>query len=577
MNRTDSGCTRHEFGSARGSAMPLLVLVIAAAMTIMGTATLRTTSSSILASGAQKARTSAMYVAEAGAERAAAWLKTASAADVATVINGGGTLYTGESFGEGAYSVSLSAAPEVAPCEAATSTFAINADGVKAQKVVNVTFKALGSAITYGSGGPEVDVRIAASINGGLTWANLFGGNDIDGGETQTISNVAKDAQILLKATGTYDSQFSATYASDDRSGHVILLKNGDPTPSYDAYDNQASLQSFLKPILTAQKTIAVGTDDVVMLCELGSSLFTSSADFQDAVVLVTLTDASGSQTSTCTGTTYRVQSLGTLTGGASSTVESYVVWSPASSVAAVARTALVMAAGKVSTNGGLIINGCEHTAAGAYLSPGIKAVVTRSTFSRGGNSSIGGTADDGTTYGTPSKTASVVSKLAKASVTTWAAPASPDAVLSLPEGTLRALAMGGTNGSQYATDPSTLVFPLKGVTWVQLADLAVWNSVHFGSSSGILVVRSPNGTARIKNLNTGSFAGIIIADEVQNVHTKIVGQMWILGATPKQATTHLGNGNGQILYSSAAINTALGLTTGDGSASVRFLSWNER
>lgn len=157
-----------------------------------------------------------------------------------------------------------------------------------------MTFKALGAAITYGAGGPEIAVTVKASTNGGQTWVNLFGGRDIDGGEQQTISNLPSGSNILLKINGRYRWFFNKRYTSNDQTGHIEVLRNGDDPPAYAPFGNQASLESFLQEILDDQGKISIGEYDAVILGELGS-LNSASSDFQDAVILVQFEQKLGS------------------------------------------------------------------------------------------------------------------------------------------------------------------------------------------------------------------------------------------------------------------------------------------
>ena len=173
--------------------------------------------------------------------------------------------------------------------------FTVGADGaITTTGNVNATFEVLGSEITYGAGGPEVQVRIHASTNGGITWIPLFNEADVDGGETQTISNIPNGSQVLLKVNGRYSWLFNRTYESNDSDGHIEVLRNGDTPPEYEAFDNQEGLAAFLEGVLGEDGNISLGEYDAVFLSELGS-LGGSTADFQDAVVKVTFSQPEGS------------------------------------------------------------------------------------------------------------------------------------------------------------------------------------------------------------------------------------------------------------------------------------------
>jgi len=156
--------------------------------------------------------------------------------------------------------------------------------------------KVLGAAITYGSGGPKVPVRISASFDKDKTWSDLFSGSAVESGNEQIFSNLPSDTPLTLRFNGRYSWLFNKTFQSDARDGHTYILRNGDTPPDYAPFDNQASLESFLKPYINAQGRISIGPKDLLYLVEL-STLSGTTADFQDAVVLVSFTE----KAQTCT------------------------------------------------------------------------------------------------------------------------------------------------------------------------------------------------------------------------------------------------------------------------------------
>lgn len=134
-----------------------------------------------------------------------------------------------------------------------------------------------------------------------------------------------------------------------------------------------------------------------------------------------------------------------------------------------------------------------------------------------------------------------------------------PDQVVQFAEGTLKTIAQSGRKGSQYVTDPNNLTFPLSGVTYVELAPGAAWGytaGIDFGNSSGILVVHNAATNAIIQNLNTGSFTGVIIADDLVHIHNRILGGVVTLTPTPSEGNC-IGNGTGDVFYSSQAVAAA--------------------
>ena len=86
-------------------------------------------------------------------------------------------------------------------------------------------------------------------------------------------------------------------------------------------------------------------------------------------------------------------------------------------------------------------------------------------------------------------------------------------------------------------------------------------------------MVHNSAGNALMKNLNSGTFKGLIIGDDIEKVHTTIIGA--VVSMTPTPSGKCIGNGSGQILYSSAALIEASSVSTG-GDGGVRVVSWLE-
>lgn len=567
------------FGNERGQATMALVLVTSAVLMIGGTVALSVTGNDIKASGHYHQSVSAMYVAEAGIEHGKVLFSGMSAEDLAMAFadTDETTLVSAQPFSNGTYSVALRALGPVAGGGERDDLFEVDDGAINAKRSLDVTFKALGSAITYGAGGPEIDVFCWASLDGGITWIELFGGQEIDGGEAQVEKGVGEDAEILLKVNGRYHNKFNSTYRSDCRCGRLLLLRDGDEVPDYDPFDDQANVEEFLAPIIGANKKISVGENDVVMLAELGS-LSGATADFQDAVVLVQMSDpGSEAQQASSEGSESRfaIVSTGTLRSGASHTVE--LVLASGGGSGGVAPTLGVEAAltadCPVGTQGRLQIDGRDHDLDGNRVGGGVKAINTTSYYIRKGNSKVGGVAD-GTTYA-PSRNKRVYPNVVDEGVSRENMR-NPDQVLGLPQGALKALAQTGANGSQYVTNPRDLSLPLSGVTYVELEKGVTWKPVHLKESGGILVVHNDQGSAYMKNINTGSFTGLVIADDITHLHTDILGAVYVLTDQPFIGNC-MGNGKGTIRYSSQAVSAALAeATVSGGSGGVRAVSWRE-
>lgn len=222
-----------------------------------------------------------------------------------------------------------------------------------------------------------------------------------------------------------------------------------------------------------------------------------------------------------------------------------------------------------VTTLGTLIIDGRDHTLNGnLLLGQGTMGVSTTRTYTQSGNSTGGGT-DVGVDY-SPAKPANpaIIEENA-----TYPFPSDPDDVFGYAAGTLKAVAQSGANGGQYVTNPANLTFPLSGVTYVELASGGTWQAIDFGASSGLLIVHNSSRNAAIKNLNSGTFKGLIIADDIDKIHTNIIGALVSLTTTPSGDC--IGNGSGSVLYSREGLELAASAATG-GSGGVTVSSWQE-
>ncbi len=235
-----------------------------------------------------------------------------------------------------------------------------------------------------------------------------------------------------------------------------------------------------------------------------------------------------------------------------------------------------------ITTLGNLEVDGQNHDEAGNFVaSGGTLGLWTTKTFSQSGASTVGGTSSIGTNY-SPSKSppASIV---ATSQTYPGGFPLSPDSLMGgpsngYPEGTLKAIAMSGAGGSQYTTNPATLTYPLRGVTYVELASGSTWTSANI-TGSGILVVHNSAVNAGIKNLNTGPFKGILLADDIVHVHCQIIGAVIAISGAPSSGNC-IGNGSGEIYFSSATISNATNLANLRSSNSVsvnqQILYWFE-
>ncbi len=140
--------------------------------------------------------------------------------------------------------------------------------------------------------------------------------------------------------------------------------------------------------------------------------------------------------------------------------------------------------------------------------------------------------------------------------------PNSPDGALGLAEGTLKAIAKSGLNGSQYATRASKLLFPLKGVTYLELAT-GIDEKIDIptgGISKGILVIHNISTNSRVIETKTPTaqwFEGLIIGDYMFHLHCDILGSIILLSPNLETSKNCSGNKDHKILYSSESIKNA--------------------
>jgi len=216
-----------------------------------------------------------------------------------------------------------------------------------------------------------------------------------------------------------------------------------------------------------------------------------------------------------------------------------------------------------VDTKGNLTVDGRNHTKDGTLVNgTGSYAIWGTSTISQNGSSDYGGTYN-GSDYA-PSNPGDP-NVISENQIWPGGFPDSPDKVMGgvdkgFTEGTLLNIANSGVNGSQYVTDPDDLNGPFSGVTYVEMTsskkNKRTWQSMDI-TGSGILIIHNSSTNSIMKNLNKGTFKGLIIVDDMVHIHSDIIGAVVILTPNPSSGNC-VGNGNGNILYSSEAVQDAM-------------------
>jgi len=201
-----------------------------------------------------------------------------------------------------ASSVASSAASSAAG-GACANRFSVSSNGtITTLTDLSVQYTVIGSQLTYGSGGPDIDVTSKYQKSPGVNWANLFSGLAINGngGQTSTVASFSNGTTLNTNFRAYFKQRgwltYDVTYATNDGTGHVRILRDGDTPPSAAAYGGQTSLKTYLQGILDANGKIDIKENEVLLVAEMGSCTNCASADFQDAVVKLTFGSTTGCQ-----------------------------------------------------------------------------------------------------------------------------------------------------------------------------------------------------------------------------------------------------------------------------------------
>jgi hypothetical protein len=155
----------------------------------------------------------------------------------------------------------------------------------------NMRLSVLGVSITWGSNGPNVPVKLETTVEGETQ--TIFSGTSpqVEPEDVMIIEDVPSDTSIHFEGT-SYNPWYGTEYLSvstEESSPMIIALKNGDSVPEMTPVGQQPNIDEFLSDYIDAEGNVTIGQRDVIYLFELGTgNPSSSSADFQDAVLLVT-------------------------------------------------------------------------------------------------------------------------------------------------------------------------------------------------------------------------------------------------------------------------------------------------
>jgi prepilin-type N-terminal cleavage/methylation domain-containing protein len=157
----------------------------------------------------------------------------------------------------------------------------------------DVTFRVLDARLTWGPDGPDVPMRVFASVAGRSECLPLFGGRAVAGGESHTLT-VPEGTECTLACEAEY-GLWAAAVASETEPHRLLTLRNGDTPVEFDPYQEVCPVGSGLQGLLDpATGTVTIADNEVLYLAELGSSSQASGEfDHQDLVILATFASPS--------------------------------------------------------------------------------------------------------------------------------------------------------------------------------------------------------------------------------------------------------------------------------------------
>jgi|GEM_PF-1379856 len=197
-----------------------------------------------------------------------------------------------------------------------TVDFEITEDEIVPQECFNASATVLGAAISAG-GAYDLMVTTEFNIGGSVfdPWGSLnlpVSSNVNDDQNPRTymvpddypagtpINVTGRSWTKLSHKSGNKNSQWSSYMTVDSNSGsaNVMALRNGDQVPDISGFMNQSNIMYFVDPYVS-NGLMSLDPNQVIYLFELGTTnLNSSAADFQDLVILVTLSEGTGCATS---------------------------------------------------------------------------------------------------------------------------------------------------------------------------------------------------------------------------------------------------------------------------------------
>ena len=167
---------------------------------------------------------------------------------------------------------------------------------ITADEELDCEIRVLGAGVTVTSGNSGaysfVPTEAQVSYDGG-TYQQLFYGTNLQVNPNQVVysKTIPKNKKLRFGGRYRYNNQWGPYYNSQSGTQNVRMLVNGSTPPSNIPDYNAPSLESFIKPYLTAAGKVNIGPMDVIVFMELthtDSQMSNPGYDLQDMVILVT-------------------------------------------------------------------------------------------------------------------------------------------------------------------------------------------------------------------------------------------------------------------------------------------------
>jgi Tfp pilus assembly protein PilE len=319
-------------GNSRGATL-VLVIVIAAIVAIASALTYKMIIATTKRSGSYRIDAALCNIAEAGKEHALARLRTGQSSP--PQANSTSTILNPTSFGGGSYTVachansdaskiwitstatmsnrskSVESEVNITPCQivmyqgtphSPTVPFAINGGVITPSEEFNTSMNCIGAAFTISGYQVAITARLKVGTTAVEPWgtyndpshANLIGQNT-----AYSFPDVYDpNTPVSVEGWAWYRSSSHSSWTqynhvnSDPSNDRVKVLRDGDPVPNTPGFAGQLSAKQYLEDYISDDgTTMKLSPTQAIFLFEFTTaSLTSSSADFQDMVILASFT-----------------------------------------------------------------------------------------------------------------------------------------------------------------------------------------------------------------------------------------------------------------------------------------------